>query len=128
MGGDVSGEQRERGQKKSGRITHGNRQVKTTLVEAAWGATRTKGTYCNARYHRLAGRRGKKRALIAIGHMILKAVYFIVRDKVPFRELGFAYYSDLNGAALRRSLERKYAALGYRVELTPIVEEPKESA
>lgn len=97
-------------------------------MEAAWGATRTKGTYYNARYHRLAGRRGKKRAVIAIGHMILKAVYIIVRDKVPFRELGSTYYSDRNEAALKRSLEKKYAALGYRVELTPIAGDNAKSA
>ncbi|MDR2888200.1 MAG: transposase, partial [Bacteroidales bacterium] len=59
-------------------IAPGNHQAKAAIVEAAWAATRTKNTFYSARYHRLAARRGKKRALIAVGHSILKSVYHIL--------------------------------------------------
>lgn len=56
------------GKKNSGSITHGNKQVKAVLTEAAWAATRTKNTFFSERYHRISARRGKKRALIAVAH------------------------------------------------------------
>ena len=54
--------------KKSGRTTHGNKQAKSTLMEASWAATCTKGTFYKARYHRLVARRGKKRATVVVAH------------------------------------------------------------
>lgn len=80
--------------KKSGRTTHGNKQAKSTLTEAAWAASRTKGTFYKARYHRLAARRGKKRAIIAVAHSILKSVYHVLKDDVPYRELGADYLNS----------------------------------
>ena len=74
--------------KKRGRITQGNKQLKNVLTEISWAATRTKGPFYKARYHRLAVRRGKKRALIAVGHSILKSVYHILKDICQYKELG----------------------------------------
>jgi hypothetical protein len=61
------------------------------LVEAGWGASRTKNTYLRSKYESLVGRRGRKRALIAVGHKILCAAYFIIRNKEPYLELGAEY-------------------------------------
>lgn len=58
------------------------------LVQMAWAATRTKGTYLRSKYDSLVGRRGKKKALIAVGHKILIAAYFILKDKVAYKDLG----------------------------------------
>ena len=58
------------------------------LVQCAWAATRTKGTYLRSKYDSLVGRRGKKRALIAVGHKILIAAYYILKDKTEYKELG----------------------------------------
>jgi transposase len=69
--------------------------LKVLLVQCAWAATRTKGTYLRSKYESLAGRRGKKRALIAIGHKILIATYFILKDKVAYKELGSEYLQEL---------------------------------
>ena len=69
--------------------------MKVLLVQCAWAATRTKGTYLRSKYESLAGRRGKKRALIAIGHKILIATYFILKDKVAYKELGTEYLQEL---------------------------------
>lgn len=65
------------------------------MVQCAWAATRTKKTYLRSKYDSLVGRRGKKRALVAVGHKILIAVYFILKDKVAYKELGPEYLQDL---------------------------------
>ncbi len=65
------------------------------LVQFAWAATRTKGTYLRLKYDSLVVRRGKKRALIAVGHKILIAPYFILKDKVEYKELGYEYLQNL---------------------------------
>lgn len=83
------------GKKKSSRITHENKYLRTMLVQFAWAATRTKGTYLRAKYDSLVVRRGKKRALIAVGHKILIATYFILKDKVEYKELGYKYLQNL---------------------------------
>lgn len=74
--------------KKSGRITHGNKYLRTLLVQCAWAATRTKGTYLRSKYDSLVGRRGKKKALIAVGHKILIAIYYMLKDQVEYKESG----------------------------------------
>lgn len=58
------------------------------MVQCGWAATRTKGTYLRSKYDSLAGRRGKKRALIAVGHKILIATYFILKNQMSYKELG----------------------------------------
>ena len=80
--------------KKSGRTTHGNKQLKAVITEAAWAVTRTKNTFYSARYHRLAARRGKKRALIAVGHSILKSVWHILKGTCEYKELGAEYLTQ----------------------------------
>jgi transposase len=82
------------GKKKSSRITHGNKYLRVMLVQFAWAATRTKNTYLRSKYDSLAGRRGKKRALIAVGHKILVATYFILKDKVAYKELGGEFLQE----------------------------------
>lgn len=61
------------------------------MIECAWCATRTKGTYFSARYKRLAARRGKKRALVAIAAEMLKVVYHMLKDGTAYQELGEDY-------------------------------------
>ncbi len=57
-------------------------------MQCAWAATRTKNTYLRSKYDSLVPRRGKKRALIAVGHKILIAAYYILKDKAEYKELG----------------------------------------
>jgi len=64
------------------------------LVECGWAASRTKNIYLSAKYKSLVGRRGKKKAIIAVGHKILIATYFIIRDKIEFKELGPDHLSN----------------------------------
>ncbi len=80
--------------KKSSRIRHGDKYLKVLLVQCAWAATRTKNTYLRSKYESLVVRRGKKRALIAVGHKILIAAYFILKDQVPYQDLGAGFLDN----------------------------------
>lgn len=82
------------GKKKSSRITHGDKYLKILLVQCAWAATRTKNTYLRSKYNSLVVRRGKKRALIAVGHKILIAAYFILKDQVAYKDLGVEFLEN----------------------------------
>ena len=64
------------------------------MTECAWCATRTKGTYFSERYKRLAARRGKKRALVAIAAEMLKVIYHMIKDGTAYQELGPDYMDD----------------------------------
>ena len=83
--GICPGSNESAGKKRSSKVTHGNKYLKTILVEAAWAASHTKGTVLADTYHRIAKRRGRKRANLALGHKILSATYFILRDRIPYR-------------------------------------------
>jgi transposase len=106
------------GKRYSGRITPGNKWLKACLAEAAWAASRTKNTYLKARYHRLAARRGKKRAIVAVGHTILTMVYHIIKEQSTYKELGADYFERLNENATIKRLTLKIRKLGYQVEVT----------
>lgn len=84
--GVCPGNNESAGKKYSSRTTHGNKYLKTTLVEAAWAASRSKTNPIMADKHRaIAARRGKKKATMAIAHKILIAAYHILRDKEPYQ-------------------------------------------
>ena len=106
------------GKKKNGRTTHGNKQAKTTLTEAAWAAKNTKGSFYKARYHRIAARRGKKRAIIAVAHSILKSVYYILKYNVAYNELGEDYLNSQIEKSRKKYLISEFGKLGYSVMLT----------
>lgn len=66
------------------------------IIQCAWAATRTKGTYLRSKYDSLVGRRGKKRALVAVGHKIIIAAYFILQNKESYKELGGDFLDNKN--------------------------------
>jgi transposase len=108
------------GKRKTGKTGHGNPWLRDTLVEAAWGATRTKNTYLAAQYHRLAARRGAKRAIMAVAHTILVIVYSLLKNGEEYRELGGNYFDERNRTATVRRAIRRIESLGYQVELQPV--------
>jgi transposase len=59
--------------------------LKPVLVECAWAATRTKGTYLRAKFESMIGRKGSKKALLIVGHKILCAIYHILENQVPYQ-------------------------------------------
>jgi len=108
------------GKKKSSRTTHGNIYLKTLLVQCGWAATRTKNTYLRSKYDSLVGRRGKKRALIAVGHKILIAAYFILKDKVAYKELGAEFLQDKNKDKRIKRYLKLLTELGAEVEIKKV--------
>lgn len=107
------------GKKKSTRITHGNKYLKTALVEAAWAASHTKDTYFNRKYGAIASRRGAKKALIAVAHKILTALYYVLKNKEPYLEPDdTAYQEKTKQAQIKKSLER-LRGLGVLVDIRP---------
>jgi transposase len=84
------------GKRLSGRITPGNRWLKGCLTEAAWAASKAKNTSLKAKYRRLAARRGKKRATVALGHTIRIMAYRIIKEQSTYRDLGADYFDRLH--------------------------------
>ena len=85
----------------------------------AHAATHTKNSYFKSQYHRLAGRRGKKRAIGAVKHSLLITVYFMLRDNKPYKDLGIDYFDKLNPQQRIRYHVRRLQELGQEVELSP---------
>ena len=73
------------GKRRSTRIRKGSPWLKTTLVQCAWAAARTKDSYFNARFHRIRARRGPKKAIVA---SILTAIYHMLKDGTMYQDLG----------------------------------------
>jgi transposase len=98
------------GKRYSGRTRKGNRPLATIMVQAAWAAIRTKDTFLQARYRRLARRRGKKRAIVAIARSMLASSWHILTDRRPYQELGGDYFDqrrkDAKVSYFTRQLER----------------------
>lgn len=91
--------------------------MRVTLAEASWAATRTKNTYLRSKYESLAPRRGKKKALMAISHKLLVAAYFILRDKIPYKELGYDFLLQKRKTNQVNSHLKKLRELGVEVEI-----------
>jgi transposase len=117
--GMCSGQRESAGKRQSGRTRKGNQWLRTTLVQVAWAASRTKHTYLSSQYRRLASRRGKKRALVALGHTILVMVYHLLREGTTYAELGADYFDRLDNERLTRTLVRRLERLGHEVVLKP---------
>jgi transposase len=118
--GVCPGHHESAGKRRSGRTRKGSPWLRATLIQLAYAAARTKHTYLAARYHRLAARRGPKRAALAIGHSVLVAVWHLLRDPAAVsHDLGPAHVDERNRQAVQRRLVRRLEGLGYRVSLEP---------
>jgi transposase len=107
------------GKRRSGHTTKGSRWLRTVLVQAAWAASHTKRTYLAAQYRRLAARRGRKRALVALGHTILVIAYHILKRGTTYAELGQDFLARLDPERVTRNLVRRLQKLGHKVTLEP---------
>jgi transposase len=117
--GICPGNEQSAGKRLRSRTRKGNRWLRRALAEAAWAASRTKGTYLAAQYRRLAARRGTKRALLAVGHSILVIIYHLLKNHLEYHDLGANHFDRLEPERLRRSLVKRLQRLGYDVMLTP---------
>jgi transposase len=108
------------GKQKSGRTTKGNNWLRCIMVQTAHASCRTKDTYLKSFYRRVAARRGKGRAIIAVAHKQIRAVYHELKEDKSYRELGPDFFDRLNQKALEQRLTRRLEDLGYRVELSRV--------
>ena len=115
----MPGQPPERRQVPRGKTRKGNVWLRQALVEAGWAASRTKGSSLQATYQRLAGRRGGKRACLAVGHRILRMVHTLLSAPRPYREEGADYYRPPEKDRLKDKLVQRLRKLGFAVEVTP---------
>ncbi len=113
------GKDKSGGKNRSSRTPKGNKWLKRVLTEAAWAAKLKKKSYLAALYHRLAPRRGKKRAVIAVARTILQSAWHILKEDVDYKELGGDYFDHLNEEKTKGWLVKRLEKLGYEVELKP---------
>jgi transposase len=105
------------GKRRSGKMGKGSRWLRTTLVQSAWAAVRVKDTHLGAVYRRLAVRRGKHKAIMAVAHRMLIAIYHMLKDGVPYREYGTAPVPEPVKQKRVERLQRQIEKLGYSVTL-----------
>lgn len=110
------------GKRKSGRTRKGNSALRRILVQAAHAAGRSKNTYLGAQFRRLAARRGKKKAAVAVGHSILVIIYNLIKHGTTYSDLGGNYFDLRDRDALKRRLVNRLKNLGWKVTLEPIEE------
>jgi transposase len=122
--GVCPGNHESAGKRLSGRTRKGSPWLRQALVEAAHGAARSKRTYVGAQYRRIAARRGKKRAAVAVGHTILGMAYQVLTRREGYRELGANYFDEHDQRRVERRLVARLTQLGYSVDLKRHVGQP----
>ena len=105
------------GKRRSERVRHGNRWLKTSLVQAAWSGIKGPDTYLHAQFYRLKSRCGAKKAIIAVAASMLTAAYHMLRRDVAWRDLGGDYFDRHQHQRLARRLVHRLTQLGYHVEI-----------
>ena len=111
------GQNESAGKRHSGKTRKGNRYLRAVLVQAALAATRKNGSALQAQYHGIKRHRGHKKAVVAVGHQILQIAYYIMRDEVPYHELGADYFERRHGERAVRRHIRQLEALGFHVTI-----------
>jgi len=115
--GVAPGNNESAGKRLSGRTTKGNQALVAALTQSAWAASHTKNTYLSAQYRRIAARRGRKKAIMAVAHSILVIAYHLVKNQETYRELGGDYFDKRKPQTIARRLVRRLEKLGYCVTL-----------
>jgi transposase len=118
--GMCPGNNESAGKRKSGRTRKGSPWLRRALIEAAHGAAHTKHKYFQALYRRLASRRGKQRAAVAVGHSLLVTGYHLITRQTAYEDLGGNYFDERDREAVKRRAVRRLEKLGYQVELAPL--------
>jgi hypothetical protein len=113
----ASGNDESAGKRRSSRTRKGNRAVRQGLIQAAYAAAHTKGTYLAAQYHRLAARRGHQKAIVAVVHSMLVIAYHVLTRQEDYRELGAHYFDQQRPDVTAKRLVARVEKLGYHVTL-----------
>lgn len=119
--GMCPGNHESAGKRKSGRTRQGRAWLRRALVEAAHNASHTKNKYFSSLYLRLAGRRGKKRAFVAVAHSLLVTGYVMITRQVDYTDLGANYFDERDKETVKRRAVRRLEKLGFQVQLKPLL-------
>ena len=103
------------GKRKSGRSAVRNHPFKTILVQVAWAAIKTKGSYYKSKYYKLKARRGARKTIVAIAHKIGKAIYNIIKNGDTYKDLGEAYLENFNTQRTLKNLAKRAEELGMKL-------------
>ena len=117
MGHVCPGNHESAGKRKSGATGRGNPWLRAALVEAARAAARTKKSYFSAQYHRLAARRGGKRAALAVAHSLLITIYHLLNRGTEYQDLGVNYFDERRQQQTVLRAVSRIERLGYKVSL-----------
>lgn len=118
--GMCPGNNESAGKRRTGRTRKGTPWLRHCLIEAAHGAGRTKNKYLSSQYHRIGARRGKKKALVAVGHSILVIAYHVLTRKQPYSDLGANYFDERDRQAVTKRCLSRLQRLGYKVSLEKV--------
>lgn len=114
------GQKESGGKRLNGRTRVGNVWLRGAFTQAAWAASKTKRSYYAALYHRLAARRGKKRAIVAVAHALLVTGYILQVKGRRYQDLGADYFERQDRKGLTKRLVKRLERLGHKVSLTPV--------
>ncbi|MGC8538990.1 MAG: IS110 family transposase [Phycisphaerae bacterium] len=115
--GMCPGNHQSAGKRHSGRTQQGNKWLRRTLNQCARAAARTKRSYFKAQCERVSRRRGRKRAIVAVGHSLLQALYYVLRDDRAYQDLGVDYFQKAPPEQKVQRLTAALRKLGYNVTL-----------
>ncbi|RIK52727.1 IS110 family transposase [candidate division KSB1 bacterium] len=118
--GMCPGNNESAGKRKSGRTRKGSKWLRRALVEAAHGAARKKNSYYKSLYHRIAARRGKQRAAVAVGHSLLTTGFYLITRNKTYSDLGENYFDERDREQVKRRAVRRLEKLGFQVSLKPV--------
>lgn len=114
------GNEESAGKRKSTRLRKGGQWLKATLVQSAWAATRKKGSYLKAQFHRIKARRGAKKAAMAVAASMLTAAYHMLKNGVEYEDLTETHFSQRDRSQLAKRLVKRLGDLGFSVTTTPL--------
>ena len=115
--GVCPGNNKSAGRRQHGKTTKGNKALKSILTQCAKSARNVKDSYFSAQYQRIAARRGKNRATIAVAHSMLIAIYHVLKYGVAFKDLGSDYYDSFNREHKIKGYLKRLQALGWSPDL-----------
>ncbi len=120
--GVCPGNHESAGKRLSGKTRKGNPYARQLLIQAAHAASHSKNTYLSAQYHRIAARRGAKKAAVAVGHSILVIIYHLLSEGRTYQDLGSTYFDERDRELVQKRLVRRLERMGYQVELQPMAQ------
>ena len=115
--GVCPGNNESAGKRRSGKTRNGNKTLKSILVECAQAASKHKDSFFYSQYQRIAIKRGKQRAKMAVAHSMLIAIYYMIKEDKEYKDLGADYYNQFNTEKKANSYIKKLKELGYDVQI-----------